>query len=494
MKTAVIYARYSSNSQTEQSIEGQLRVCNEYAQRNDIIIVGEYIDRAMTGTNDKRPDFQKMIADSSKKKWDYVLVYRFDRFSRNIYEQIFNENTLEKNGVKLISATEYIPDASSGSFMKGMIINFNDYYSKELSEKVRRGMRETRIKGNFQGGVTLYGYKVQDHKILIDEEKAEVVRFIFEQYANGFYVCEIIDQLTQKGILAKGNKPFHKNTIYNILRNEKYSGIYKFKDEIFDNMYPQIVPFDIYEKVKQKQAKNRVGSRSVRLVYLFRHKMICGYCGLPVTAECGNGKNGKKLCYYKCSGRKKRLNNCTKTTERKEELEEYIVNALISKLKNPEIMNALVKTLMKIQNNQNECNTLLSSLKKEKAKLNTSLENIMNAIECGVFNNTTNKRMKEIEERLQEIEYQIIAENSKADIKLSEIDIKKFYQFALNQESRMLVDYLIKEIKLFDDKIEITLNNALRNSDNQSFSFYKKLATKPNSENLYLRFTLELFV
>ena len=118
----------------------------------------------------------------------------------------------------------------------------------------------------------------------------------------------------------------------------------------------------------------------------------------------------------------------------------------------------------------------------------------MNAIECGVFNNTTNKRMKEIEERLQEIEYQIIAENSKADIKLSEIDIKKFYQFALNQESRMLVDYLIKEIKLFDDKIEITLNNALRNSDNQSFSFYKKLATKPNSENLYLRFTLELFV
>ena len=157
-------------------------------------------------------------------------------------------------------------------------------------------------------------------------------------------------------------------------------------------------------------------------------------------------------------------------------------------------MNTLVKTLMKVQNNQNECNTLLTSLKKEKAKLNTSLENIMNAIECGVFNNTTNKRMKEIEERLQEIEYQIIAENSKADIKLSEIDIKKFYQFALNQESRMLVDYLIKEIKLFDDKIEITLNNALRNSDNQSFSFYKKLATKPNSENLYLRFTLELFV
>ncbi len=494
MKTAVIYARYSSTNQTEQSIEGQIRVCQEYAQKNDIIIIDEYIDRAMTGTNDKRPDFKRMLQDSSKKKWDYVLVYRFDRFSRNTYEQIINEHTLEKNGVKLISATEYIPEASSGSFMKGMIINFNDYYSKELSEKVRRGMRETRIKGNFQGGVTLYGYKVQDHKILIDEEKAEIVRFIFEQYANGFYVCEIIDQLTKKGILAKGNKPFHKNTIYNILRNEKYSGIYKFQGEVFENMYPQIVPFEIYDKVKKKQAKNRVGSRSVRLVYLFRHKMICGYCGLPVTAECGNGKNGKKLNYYKCSGRKKRLNDCHKSTERKEILEEYIVNALISKLKNPEIMNALVKTLMKVQKSNGECNALLKSLKAEKQKLNNSLENIMNAIECGVFNNTTNKRMKEIEERLQKIEHQILIENNKEDIQLTEKDIRKYYQLAFTKEGRLLVDYLIKEIKLFDDKIEITLNNALRNSDNQSFSFGKFLATNPQSENPYLRFTLELFV
>ena len=171
MKTAVIYARYSSTNQTEQSIEGQIRVCREYAQKNDIVIIDEYIDRAMTGTNDKRPDFKRMLQDSSKKKWDYVLVYRFDRFSRNTYEQMINEHTLEKNGVKLISATEYIPEASSGSFMKGMIINFNDYYSKELSEKVRRGMRETRIKGNFKGGEAIkydlsnggVGYEVTDH-------------------------------------------------------------------------------------------------------------------------------------------------------------------------------------------------------------------------------------------------------------------------------------------------------------------------------------------
>ena len=166
MKTAVIYARYSSNSQTEQSIEGQLRVCHDYAVKNNIIILHEYIDRAMTGTNDKRPDFKKMIADSSKKQWECVLVYKFDRFSRNQYESVIHEYALEQNGVKLISATEPIPTESIGAFMKGMIISYNDFYSKELAEKVRRGMYESRVKGNFTGGVIPYGYKVENKKIL----------------------------------------------------------------------------------------------------------------------------------------------------------------------------------------------------------------------------------------------------------------------------------------------------------------------------------------
>lgn len=94
MKTAVIYARYSSDSQTEQSIDGQLRVCTEYAKNNDILILDTYIDRAMTGTNDNRPDFQRMIKDSSRKKWDYVLVYKLDRFSRNKYETVIHKKTL----------------------------------------------------------------------------------------------------------------------------------------------------------------------------------------------------------------------------------------------------------------------------------------------------------------------------------------------------------------------------------------------------------------
>lgn len=124
MKTAVIYARYSSDSQTEQSIEGQLRVCQDYAKNNDILIVDTYIDRAMTGTNDMRPDFQRMIKDSNKRQWDYVLVYKLDRFSRNKYETTIHKHTLSNNGVKVISAMENIPDSPEGIILESLLEGF----------------------------------------------------------------------------------------------------------------------------------------------------------------------------------------------------------------------------------------------------------------------------------------------------------------------------------------------------------------------------------
>ena len=251
MKTGVIYARYSSDTQTEQSIEGQLRVCNEYAKNNDILILRTYIDRAMTGTNDNRPDFRQMIEDSKKHDFNVVLVYKFDRFSRNKYETTKHKKTLKDNGVKVVSATEYIPDSPEAIILESMIEGYAEYYSAELSQKVKRGMNETRQKGNFTGGTIIYGYKVENHKVVIDEEKAEVVRFIYDQYAQGVYVKDIIKTLTERGIFNRGKK-FARNTVYNILKNEKYSGIYRHGNEVFTNMYPQIVPTEIYENVRRK--------------------------------------------------------------------------------------------------------------------------------------------------------------------------------------------------------------------------------------------------
>ena len=137
MKTAVIYARYSSDSQTEQSIEGQMRVCEEYARNNDIVILARYIDRAMTGTNDNRPDFQRMLKDSDSRTWNYVLVYKLDRFSRNKYEMAVHKKTLKDNGVRVISATEYIPDSPEAIILESMLEGYAEYYSAELSQKIK---------------------------------------------------------------------------------------------------------------------------------------------------------------------------------------------------------------------------------------------------------------------------------------------------------------------------------------------------------------------
>ena len=240
MKTAVIYARYSCDNQTEQSIDGQLRVCEEYAQRNNILILNTYIDRAMTGTNDNRPDFQKMLKDSNRKEWDYVLVYKLDRFSRNKYETAIHKKTLRDNGVKVLSAIENIPDTPEGIILESLLEGMSQYFSAELSQKVRRGMRESRSKGNFTGGYVLFGYRVANKKVVIHEDEAKIVRRVFEECASGKLIKTILEEIREQGILNRG-KPFGRNALYQMLSQERYVGIYRHDGEVFTNIYPQIV-------------------------------------------------------------------------------------------------------------------------------------------------------------------------------------------------------------------------------------------------------------
>jgi DNA invertase Pin-like site-specific DNA recombinase len=475
MQTAVIYARYSCDQQTEQSIEGQLRVCEEYAQRNNLLIVDTYIDRAMTGTNDNRPDFQKMIKDSAKHKWNYVIVYKLDRFSRDKYATAIHKKTLRDNGVKVLSAMENIPDSPEGIILESLLEGMNQYYSAELSQKVRRGMKETRLKGNYQGGGLPYGYKADGCKVVIDEDKVDTVKFIFDQYAKGVYVRDIINSLTMKGILNKG-KPFAQNTVYGILKNEKYLGRYMHGDELVDNIYPQIIDENTFNKVRVKTQANHKGSRSVQTVYLLRGKLKCGYCGNSVIAECGKDKHGERHYYYKCHGRKNLKNGCTNPTIRKEVLEEIIINCVIESLADDKNINAIVKGILKAQEQTINANTTLAVLQRELKQVEESLNNIVAAIEKGIISNITTKRLHELEERQQELERLIAIEKSKVEIKITEKEIKLYYETALKLEPQMLIEYLIKEIKLYEDKIEVIFNSPINTSpdESQGFIFYEK--------------------
>ena len=481
MKTAVKYARYSCDNQTEQSIEGQLRVCQDYAKTHDILILDTYIDRAMTGTNDNRADFQRMIKDSARKEWNYVLVYKLDRFSRDKYATAIHKKTLKDNGVKVLSAMENIPDTPEGIILESLLEGMNQYYSAELSQKVKRGMKETRLKGLYQGGTLPYGYKLDGRKVVIDEQQAKHVLFMYEQDSKGVFVKDIIMVLSEIGVLHKG-KPFAKNTVYGILSNEKYSGTYKKGDEIVDNIYPQIVPMDLFEIVRQKVNANKFGKSCVKTVFLLKNKVKCGYCGENINAESGTAKNGTKKYYYKCNGRKNRKNNCKKTAIRKDILEEFVLNSIIELLNDQKQIEYVVQTVMKKQEELIKTNSNLVILEKEQKQNETAINNIMTAIEHGIFTNTTSKRLKELESRQEELERLITIERSKTAMRVTEKQVRDFYKQLLKTEPLLIINYYVKEIVLFDDEIKIIYNSPLNTNspdESQGFSFYDKIVSIP---------------
>ena len=224
--TAVIYARYSSDSQREASIEGQLRDCKDYAERNGITVVGTYIDRAYSAKTDDRPEFQRMVQDSARKIFDAVLVWKLDRFARNRYDAVFYKRQLEKSGVHLVSVMEPISDGPEGIMVESLLIGMAEYYSAELAIKVARGERENALKCKYNGGVVPLGYVIgkEDRLYHIDPETAPIVQEIFTRYADGEPAEKIASSLNERGLRTRTGKPFVKNSFFQIFKNRRYIG------------------------------------------------------------------------------------------------------------------------------------------------------------------------------------------------------------------------------------------------------------------------------
>lgn len=457
MKTAVIYARYSSDRQTEQSIEGQLHICEDYAKKNEILIVDTYIDRAMTGTNDNREAFQKMLADSDKKEWDYVLVYKLDRFSRNKYEMAIHRKHLKDNGIKIVSVMENIPDSPEGILLESLLEGMNQYYNEELSQKTKRGMHETRLKGNFIGGIVNYGYSVVGNKVVLNEEEAPIVRQIFTDYANGKTVVDIAKDLLTRGIRNRG-KIFQDHTLYVLLRREKYTGIYRINGVTYDNIYPRIVPQEIFDAVRRKAEKLKHGKHVYNINYLLRDKLVCGYCGKPVSSYTGTTQAGKIMRYYRCYVARINKTSCPNLAIRKEILEQLVIDTLISLLNNEQTISALVHSVMKIQKQKQEQQTNLRLLEKEQEKNRKAFLNLLSAIEAGVpLTDVTRERLNNLEERNNELTDLIQQEKAKQQETFTEVQIRNYLKRALQKSPEVMIDLLIDKIIVYRDKLQIYL-------------------------------------
>ena len=467
MNKAVIYARYSSDSQTEQSIDGQLRVCREYAERENIKIVDTYIDRAMTGTNDHRPDFQRMLRDSKKKGFDYVLVYKFDRFTRSRHDSAVNKAILNRNGVKVISATEQISDTPEGIILEGMLESFAEYYSAELSQKVKRGLKESRIKGLFTGGPTPYGYDKINQKLVINETEANIVKQMFNDYLSGMRIKDIVVKLSNAGIKNKYGTEWNINSVSRILRNENYKGILTANDTIYTNIYPQIVSEEIFDEVntKLKVGKRTSAHYKTDAQYLLSGKLICGKCGDLMTGDSGKGKLGKIYNYYKCFTKKRNKQKCDKKSISKEYIEDIVFTATQNFFMQIDL-KALAKKITEIYNKSIEENHELKALEKELADINKKLKNLLSAIENGIFNDTTNQRMKELEISKKELEEKIAQTSAQS---IQPFNEEQIYAYLLsfkeidqsNEKAKQrLIDMFINKIVLFDNHVEIYFNES----------------------------------
>lgn len=261
-----LYLRFSSERQREQSIEGQLRDCRAYCKMNRYRITAIYVDRATTARKDveKRLHFQEMIRDSEKRPWEYVVVWKLDRFARNRTDSALFKFRLRKNGVKVISATENISEKPEGIILEAVLEGMAEFYSADLSQKITRGMRESALKCHSIGGHVPLGYKIEDHKLVINPATAHIVQEAFELYANGETVADICRIFNTKGYRTAKGVEFNRNSFKSMFRNKRYIGVYTYKDIEVEGGVPAIIDKELFETVaigSLRTQKPRQGAR-----------------------------------------------------------------------------------------------------------------------------------------------------------------------------------------------------------------------------------------
>ena len=251
--TGVIYARYSSDNQREESIEGQNRECTAYAEQNGITILTHYIDRAMSARSDNRPQFQQMIRDSEKKLFDVIIVWKLDRFSRDRYDSAHYKHLLKKNGVRVISATEAIAEGPEGIIMESLLEGMSEYYSAELSVKIKRGQTENALKGKNNGGHIPLGYRVGPDDVLeIDPLTAPFAQEVFRRYDSGETITAIVQYLNDSGIRTSKGKPFRIGSLNTVLRNRKYIGEYHYGSIVIPGRLPALIDEELFNRVQRR--------------------------------------------------------------------------------------------------------------------------------------------------------------------------------------------------------------------------------------------------
>mgnify|MGYP003132064753 FL=1 len=488
METACIYARYSSTAQGDgYSIEAQIFACKQHAERNNLVIVKEYIDEAKTGLDSsKRNSFQEMIADakSIEKPFDFILVYDYERFGRSKVDQVNYKSELKFLGINVISITQPIDHSSPESvLLESIYEGLAESYSRKLSRNVKRGMVEAAKRGFWTGGYAPLGYSLKKldngkRKLIINKETSPIIKKIFKLYASEKHGLRNI------AIIINNEFGLNKNptTIKDILRNKRYIGSMVFgkrqdhnkkflsqKSDIIETKkcHPSIISAKTFNKVQiLLDQRKRIDLKSKPYKDLLSGVMQCGKCGSAVV---GFPAKGGKYTYYTCIKRRKN-NGCDMRAVNSDKIEPKIFEFLNKHFYSDAYIKKMIKGMAKAENSKGEeidssimrHSKKLETLEKKKKKL------LMLVEDTDVEMDDISSRLTEIKKQIVESSYNIKIENEKKKIlketskMTTEEELKKMQAFIqellVTSKSNQLIKTLIRTITLKDDSISVELH------------------------------------
>ncbi len=449
MQRAVIYARFSSSRQREESIEGQVKECKAFAEYQGYEIVKVYADRAISGRTADRPEFQQMIEDSKDKNFQYVIVYTFDRFSRDSYASAMYKHRLKLNGVRVLSAKERTDDSPAGVLMERVFEGFAEYYSLELAQKVKRGMALNASKGIWPSGAAPFGYqKDAQGKLVQNPEQIPALIKVFEMAAQDYQLREIADYLNMQGFRcpnARGKGIFNYERVKTILRNPIAIGRFVWNDIAIENYNNcQVIPQELFAAVQGRlKIKRRVGSKSITNVsnYALSRKIYCGNCGRPMNGSSGTSHNKNTYYYYRCSS----LHKCDMPNISRDALEEVIADEIIKVLSDENVVRTIAR--LAIVTIKSEDDPELTNMQHRYAQAKKELKNICDAIATVGVSAALSERLISLQDEIKKLEDEMAIRNAQSKKPIITEDMIMYYLQNMRFEDKQdLLDKMVQRV------------------------------------------------
>ena len=413
-----------------------------------------------------------MLYDAEHHKFDCVIVWKIDRFGRNRQDIALSKMKLKKAGVELHYAAEAVPEGAEGIILESLLEGLAEYYSADLRQKVKRGIRESAKKGRYCGASVPIGYKTDnDRHIIIDEKAADAVREAFQMHISGATTKDIIDMFNERGIRSSRGKDITPAVVYRMLRNERYTGAWELAGVTLD--VPGIISEETFiEASKHFKTSRNNAANTAKTDYLLSCNCYCGYCGKIVRGESGIGRNGKAYNYYKCSTNKKKGSKCELKPIKKELLEETVIQAISDHMLNDKMIDRLVIQIMALQHEDQE-HDLLTSLQNRLKDAEKRQQKLLKALAYGGELEIVMDRLKEIDKEINDLKKQIATEKIEKPI-IPEDRVRAWFEYFKNGDltddefREALVKTFVHHIELKNKEALIFFNTSDRSSGSQN--------------------------